>query len=160
MRRRRRKRCEFCGDLYLPDPRVGDRQRACHKADCRRARALDSKRRWREQNPEKRSEYYRLYVKPARQRDPEMQRRYRRRKKEREPSPPEDAYSSLSDCVQRTSAHISSPISIGREIGDAIEALLVLLPRVMAALGRGEIGDEKRPEILNCLGFRCDQGAR
>lgn len=29
MRSPKKKKCPFCGRLFLPDPRVGDRQKAC-----------------------------------------------------------------------------------------------------------------------------------
>jgi len=35
---KRRRRCIVCGELFDPDPRVGDRQRACGKAECQRER--------------------------------------------------------------------------------------------------------------------------
>ena len=35
---RRRKRCRFCGELFLPDPRLKGRQYACSKADCQKER--------------------------------------------------------------------------------------------------------------------------
>ena len=35
---RRRKRCRFCGELFLPDARLKGRQYACGKADCQKER--------------------------------------------------------------------------------------------------------------------------
>lgn len=42
------KRCEFCGRYFVPDPRVGDRQRSCPRSECQDARKRSSKRAWRE----------------------------------------------------------------------------------------------------------------
>lgn len=40
--------CEFCGRFFVPDPRVGNRQRACFRQECQDARKQSSKRAWRE----------------------------------------------------------------------------------------------------------------
>lgn len=40
------KHCEFCGRFFVPDPRVGDRQRACSRPECKSARKQASKRAW------------------------------------------------------------------------------------------------------------------
>jgi len=45
------KRCHFCGRYYRPDPRVGERQKACHRDACRKARKLLAQHRWTERNP-------------------------------------------------------------------------------------------------------------
>lgn len=42
------KHCEFCGRFFVPDPRVGMRQRACFRQECQDARKQSSKRAWRE----------------------------------------------------------------------------------------------------------------
>lgn len=42
------KQCEFCGKFFAPDPRVGNRQRACIRQECQDARKRSSKRAWRE----------------------------------------------------------------------------------------------------------------
>lgn len=42
------KHCEFCGRFFVPDPRVGDRQRSCFRPECQEARKRASKRAWRE----------------------------------------------------------------------------------------------------------------
>jgi hypothetical protein len=41
------KHCEFCGRFFVPDSRVGDRQRACFRPECQDARKQSSKRAWR-----------------------------------------------------------------------------------------------------------------
>ena len=42
------KHCEFCGRFFVPDPRVGKRQRSCFRQECQDARKRLSKRAWRE----------------------------------------------------------------------------------------------------------------
>jgi hypothetical protein len=46
----RRKRCPYCRGLYIPDPRVGSRQRVCGKNQCQARRKQDSQRRWSEKH--------------------------------------------------------------------------------------------------------------
>ena len=45
-RRRRKRKCLNCGEMYQPDPRTADRQRHCTKAECRRASKAWRQRRW------------------------------------------------------------------------------------------------------------------
>ena len=44
--RRRRKRCRFCGSLFLPDPRLGSRQISCSKSQCQEARKRANQEDW------------------------------------------------------------------------------------------------------------------
>jgi hypothetical protein len=46
----REKRCCYCGNKFVPDPRVGDRQKACSLA-CQRLRKQDNNRLYRKKNP-------------------------------------------------------------------------------------------------------------
>lgn len=41
------KHCEFCGRFFIPDTRVGNRQRACFRPECQDTRKRSSKRAWR-----------------------------------------------------------------------------------------------------------------
>ncbi|HUU37134.1 MAG TPA: hypothetical protein VMW46_02890 [Candidatus Desulfaltia sp.] len=45
------KRCHFCGRYFRPDPRVGERQKACRREPCRKARKILAQHRWTERNP-------------------------------------------------------------------------------------------------------------
>lgn len=45
------KRCLFCGQFFVPDPRAGDRQKACHRESCKKKRKAVAQRRWCENNP-------------------------------------------------------------------------------------------------------------
>lgn len=48
----RRRRCEFCKELFRPDPRVGARQRACSAETCQRDRRHASQQAWLATDPE------------------------------------------------------------------------------------------------------------
>jgi hypothetical protein len=50
-RRPLRKGCAFCGRYFVPDRRVGDRQKACGSEGCRRKRKEEAQRLWVERNP-------------------------------------------------------------------------------------------------------------
>lgn len=50
--RRRRRRCKVCGELFLADPRVGGRQRACSQQKCQEERRRETLAGWRERNPD------------------------------------------------------------------------------------------------------------
>lgn len=45
---RRRRRCCVCGELFMPDPRVGKRQKACGLPECQQERHRRSCKEWRE----------------------------------------------------------------------------------------------------------------
>ena len=45
-RRKRKRKCKHCGEMYLPDPRTRDRQRHCSKPECKRASKAWRQRRW------------------------------------------------------------------------------------------------------------------
>jgi len=42
----KRKKCQHCHTLFVPDPRNRSRQRFCRKTDCRKASKADSQKRW------------------------------------------------------------------------------------------------------------------
>ena len=47
----RKRPCRICRRWFRPDNRVGDRQRACGKADCQNARRQKTQASWRARNP-------------------------------------------------------------------------------------------------------------
>ena len=53
----KKKRCCVCRKLFRPDPRVGDRQRACSAKDCQRRRRLQTQASWRARNPSHQASY-------------------------------------------------------------------------------------------------------
>lgn len=48
----RRRPCRICKHWFRPDPRTGDRQRVCGRAECQRERHRQACARWRERNPD------------------------------------------------------------------------------------------------------------
>ena len=44
-------RCEFCGRFFVPDRRVGKRQRSCSNVLCRKKRKQNAQKRWVTENP-------------------------------------------------------------------------------------------------------------
>lgn len=51
-------RCSICHRSFLPDPRVGARQRTCLSDDCRREQRRQTQASWRERNPSYFADYY------------------------------------------------------------------------------------------------------
>jgi len=47
----RKRPCRICRRWFYPEPRVGDRQRACSNPDCQTARRQKTQANWRAQNP-------------------------------------------------------------------------------------------------------------
>jgi hypothetical protein len=45
------KRCLFCGRFFIPDRRVGARQKACGRESCKKARKHSSQDQWIRKNP-------------------------------------------------------------------------------------------------------------
>jgi hypothetical protein len=45
------KRCVVCGRYFIADPRVGERQKACRRDSCKRARKHLAQQAWCEKNP-------------------------------------------------------------------------------------------------------------
>jgi hypothetical protein len=47
-----RKRCPACGQMFTPDPRVGQRQMYCSRAECQKTRQRKNESDWRERYPD------------------------------------------------------------------------------------------------------------
>lgn len=45
------KRCQFCGRFFVPDYRVREKQKACRRAECRKARKRLAQQAWCAKNP-------------------------------------------------------------------------------------------------------------
>ena len=75
------RKCHYCGRGFVPDPRVGNRQKACSNA-CQRLRKRENNRAFREKNPEygRAPERYE-YLKEWRQKHPDYQKRWREGRK-------------------------------------------------------------------------------
>lgn len=52
MKRRRKRRCCGCKELFHPKPQTRHKQRFCGKAECRRLSAKSSQQKWVRKNPE------------------------------------------------------------------------------------------------------------
>jgi hypothetical protein len=85
----REKRCCYCGKEFVPDPRVGDRQKACCKA-CQKLRKGENNRLYREKNPGCWKNHYEDHVKPWRQKHPDYQRQWRQRRKAQKKATPSE----------------------------------------------------------------------
>lgn len=45
------KQCAYCGRYFVPDKRVGNKQKACQGMTCRKKRKQQAQRKWSENNP-------------------------------------------------------------------------------------------------------------
>jgi hypothetical protein len=46
------KRCKYCGAFFIPDPRVGKRQKTCGSTSCKKALKAKNSAKWRQKNPD------------------------------------------------------------------------------------------------------------
>jgi len=76
-----KKRCACCGRMFMPDRRVGARQKTCSAA-CRKDRKSESNKRFYRTNPDYWLGRYDV-VKVWRKKHPDYQKEWRRRRKER-----------------------------------------------------------------------------
>lgn len=88
--------CLFCEELFEPNPKVGSRQLACKKWECKRQRVKRTKKLWYDADPT----YNYSCVKKYRQNHPDAQKKWRQRKKQRRQvqlsTPPSKATSDVS----------------------------------------------------------------
>jgi hypothetical protein len=75
------KRCQCCGKMFVPDRRVGVRQKTC-SGTCRKIRKNESNKRFRRKNPDYWLGRYDV-VKTWRKEHPDHQKTWRRKQKER-----------------------------------------------------------------------------
>jgi hypothetical protein len=59
------KRCLFCGKFFTPDPRAGDRQKACYREKCRKARRQLAQSNWSRKHPQYFKDRYEQVKEPA-----------------------------------------------------------------------------------------------
>ncbi len=98
----REKRCSYCGKEFVPDRKVGDRQRACSVA-CQKIRKRDNNSLYRAKNPGYWKNHYEDHVKPWRQKHPDYQRQWRqRRKAPKEATPSEIQAEKLRKAIELT----------------------------------------------------------
>lgn len=77
----RQKHCEYCGRFFIPDRRIGDRQKSCSRPECRKMRKGASQAAWVSRNVDYFKGRY-ANTKQWREKNPGYQRQ--RRKKRRE----------------------------------------------------------------------------
>jgi hypothetical protein len=73
-------RCRYCGRFFVPDRRVGKRQKSCGRQECRAKRRRESQSRWVEANPGYFAGRYEN-TRQWRRRHPDYQRRRRAAKR-------------------------------------------------------------------------------
>lgn len=71
--------CHYCSRLFIPDRRVGNRQKACSRK-CQRIRKEENNRMFSKNNPDYWQGRYE-YVKEWRQRNPDYQKQWKGKKK-------------------------------------------------------------------------------
>ncbi len=79
------KQCLYCGQKFVADPRIGQRQKACSKA-CQRLRKRESNAHFSRSNPDYWTGRY-AYLKAWRAKHPDYQRQWRESKKRDKPLP-------------------------------------------------------------------------
>jgi len=82
-----KKRCHYYGKIFIPDPRVGNCQKACCR-QCQKHMKRENNRTFSRRNPGYWHGRYE-YVKEWRKRNPGYQRQWRHRKKQKEQTYPE-----------------------------------------------------------------------
>lgn len=93
--------CRYCGNFFVPDPRVGNRQKAC-SIECQRLRKKENNRAFTEKSPGYWSQRYEE-VKQWRQRHPDYQRQWRqKRKAQKKVTPSEIQAEKLSKAIELT----------------------------------------------------------
>jgi len=85
MAKRKKVKCRYCRELFIPDKRVGSRQEVCSSPECQRLRKKEYNKIYRKNNPICWKDWY-DYVKAWREKNPDYQRQWRQRKKEEEGS--------------------------------------------------------------------------
>lgn len=70
-------RCSECNRLFIPDPRVGDRQVTCGAKACQQSRHAAKCKIWHQGNHDASVHHYEDVVKPFRAKHPTYQRRWR-----------------------------------------------------------------------------------
>lgn len=111
-----KKRCHYCGKLFIPDPRVGNRQKACSTA-CQKLRKRENNQAFSKNNPEYWHGRYE-YVKEWRMRNPDYQRQWRQKKKAKK------------KCKDSTEIQAE----ILRKLIDSTEKSLILLREIQAEI--------------------------
>ncbi len=110
-----KKKCLYCGREFIPDPRVGQRQKAC-SAQCHRLRKEENNKAFSKNNPGYWHGRYE-YVKQWRQKHPDYQRQWRKKRKQ---------------CALPDQGEIQAEIL--RKAIDSIERNLISLRKIQAEI--------------------------
>ncbi len=73
MKKRKRKRCPWCQKVFIPNPRLKERQRSCGEPECNREQKRSSQRQWKV----KEKEAYVQNQRDWRKNNPDYWREYR-----------------------------------------------------------------------------------
>ncbi len=107
--------CEICHLAFTPDPRVGERQRACRKLSCQLQRKRRTQKNWLAKNPKAfRDRYPKLKQWLAQH--PGYLKNYRARQKRLGPFPPGDIQDELSPYSNRSLTHLRQILAMQDEI--------------------------------------------
>ncbi len=137
-KKRRRRRCRFCRELFTADPRLKERQYACSAPRCQRQRKAASQQRWLARNPDYFKGRYHAtkdwlkahpgYLKGYRRRHPKKRQRDNEARKERRRE------------AKKRRADIQVAISLQ-------EPVLKVLAPTLAAPARADIQDAFLPQV-------------
>jgi len=79
------KKCVSCGQFFVPDRRIGERQKCCSAPGCQKKRKRIQEKAWRSQYPDYfKGLFYESYVKPWRAAHPGYQKAWRAKKRLRD----------------------------------------------------------------------------
>lgn len=136
---RRRKRCRYCGRLFLPHPAVGSRQKSCGAPECSRARRAEAQRKWVDANPGYFQGRYKPVVKPWLLEHPGYL-------KQRRGQTSEPACGTTTSGTGPRAEPGGEPrlLSLG-DIQDELITLFRAVSGIAAILGRADIQDELTP---------------
>lgn len=136
-----RRRCEFCKKSFVPDSRVGNRQRACDRKECRSQRRKASQTDWLQRHPDAfRGRYPKLrrwldrnrdYLRSYRKTHPDKEAERRKQDRERR--------------ARRSKARV--------DIQDTIQLQLLPPPKPTLVQGSADIQDEMPPQLLLLIGL-------
>ena len=77
--------CIFCHKPFTPNPKTKDRQYACSEYECQRKRQAQNQADWLKNNPVDYQQWYIIYGKPYREKNPNYQREHRAKRKNKLP---------------------------------------------------------------------------
>jgi hypothetical protein len=115
MAKRKKTKCRYCRELFIPDKRVGSRQEVCSSLECQRLRKKENNRIYRKNNLICWKDWYE-YVKEWRGEHPDYQKQWRQRKKEQGGSKIQTEKLKLRDALNSMEKNLKVLRNIGVEI--------------------------------------------